>query len=260
MSRLMGRLVSSMPAASAESQPMLANPFWHSLLTEHAPLSTGGRQAKRYKPGYIPFAGLSELSEDSSAALAELHDLLEPGEAIWIAAPKLLSLSSAWSLVEVIACVQMLYLPEQSLPPRSVAEKTGEPDLTPDLLTSADVPEMLELKEIAFPGFYGPRAPSLGTYYGLHVDGRLIAMAGERLVLPGLREVSAVCTHPEHRGRGYAELLIVALLERHQTEGLASFLHAAAGNDRAIRLYERLGFVHTRSLLFHQVRATGNKT
>ena len=244
--------MSSVPATPADSLPMLANPFWHSLLTEHASFSSGGQLAKRYQAGYIPFAGLRETS---TAALDQLRDLLQAGESTWVAAPQLLTLSTAWSLIEAITCVQMLYEPDQAAASRRFVSRPEAVALAPQLLTPADVPEMLALKEVAFPGFYGPNAPSLGTYYGFRVNGKLIAMAGERLALPGSREVSAVCTHPQHRGRGYAERLVMAVLELHQRQGLASFLHATAANHQAMRLYERLGFVHTRSLLFHHVRS-----
>ena len=232
---------------SEESEQRLANPFWFALQTEHAALSQGGALARRYQPGYLPFAG---LSQNSGAALEELHGLLAPGESAWVASEEPLISSPHWTLLEQIPCVQMLYVPRgaAAVPP------PGQ-DPAPDLLTIVDVPEMLALKEVAFPGFYGPKAPSLGTYYGVRVQGSLVAMAGERLALPGLREVSAVCTHPAYRGRGFAELLILTLLQQHSILGLGSLLHAAAGNHGALRLYKRLGFVHTRSLLFHHLQA-----
>ena len=232
---------------SAESEQRLANPFWFALQTEHASLSQGGALARRYRPGSIPFAG---LSENSGTAFEELHGLLAPGESTWVAGEEPLVPGPRWTLLEQIACVQMLYVPHGSAAMPSPGQQPA-----PTLLTPADVPEMLALKEVAFPGFYGPKAPSLGTYYGLRVEGSLVAMAGERLALPGLREVSAVCTHPAYRGRGFAELLILTLLQQHGLLGLGSLLHAAASNHGALRLYERLGFVHTRSLLFHHVQA-----
>jgi predicted GNAT family acetyltransferase len=67
-------------------------------------------------------------------------------------------------------------------------------------------------------------------------------MAGERMKLPGYTEVSGVCTHPDHRGRGYAAALIRIVAARILARGETPFLHAYASNTAAIGLYETLGF------------------
>jgi predicted GNAT family acetyltransferase len=110
------------------------------------------------------------------------------------------------------------------------------------VLTKEDVPEMLELVHLAQPGPFLPRTVEMGRYLGLRQDGRLVAMAGERLHLTGFCEVSAVCTHPDYRGRGYGGALTTmvteAILDRQETP----FLHVAPGNDGALNLYIKLGF------------------
>src|SRR5262249_17051186 len=125
--------------------------------------------------------------------------------------------------------------------PRATAEVNGLHSVMLDSV--ADAAEMSALKEIAFPGFFGMRTPELGRDRGIRVDGGLVAMGGERLALPGHREVSAICTHPAHLGRGYAQQLTreatAAILE----DGDIAFLHVAGGNDAAIHIYEQLGFV-----------------
>ena len=80
------------------------------------------------------------------------------------------------------------------------------------LMTSEDAGEMFELITLAFPGFYQPRTYEMGTYYGIRVEGRLVAMAGERLCMTGYREISGVCTHPAHTGKGYARTLMHRLM------------------------------------------------
>jgi predicted GNAT family acetyltransferase len=71
----------------------------------------------------------------------------------------------------------------------------------------------------------------------------LIAMSGQRTHVPGFVEVSAVCTHPDARGRGYARTLMSAVMESILQDGDTPFLHSFADNHAAIRVYEALGFV-----------------
>ncbi|MEV0354630.1 GNAT family N-acetyltransferase [Nocardia sp. NPDC050697] len=110
-------------------------------------------------------------------------------------------------------------------------------------LGAADVAEMLDLVERTRPGPFWPRTHELGPYLGIRdAEGLLVAMAGVRLRPPGWSEISAVCTAPEARGRGYAAQLIGGLVDRITALGDRPFLHVAAANTAAIGLYERLGF------------------
>jgi predicted GNAT family acetyltransferase len=109
-------------------------------------------------------------------------------------------------------------------------------------LGSDDIPEMLALTELTKPGPFGTRTRELGTYLGIRQSGNLVAMTGERLAVPGYTEVSAVCTHPDHNGHGYAAALMKAVIKGIRDRGEIPFLHSRADNDRAVRLYERLGF------------------
>ncbi|WP_318963683.1 GNAT family N-acetyltransferase [Allosphingosinicella flava] len=101
---------------------------------------------------------------------------------------------------------------------------------------------MLELALLTVPGPFAPMTHRLGRFIGVKQDGQLIAMAGERMSMPGFREVSGVCTHPDHRGQGYAQALMAIITQRILDEGDTPFLHAYATNRMAIELYERLGW------------------
>ena len=221
------------------------NPYFWSLKTEHSRLALGSAAGKalRFPADVIPFGG---LAEESVEALAELRELMAPGESIYVTASALPSVDGLEPVLEATG-LQMVFPAELELPAlvKDVAVRE---------LRAADAPRMVGLTDVAFPGYFRRRTYVLGRYFGVEIDGELIAMAGERLALPGLREISAVCTHPAHRGKGYAGALIAHLMKAQRDAGLASFLHVLATNVGAIGVYERLGFVKTRELMWRQVR------
>jgi ribosomal protein S18 acetylase RimI-like enzyme len=121
-----------------------------------------------------------------------------------------------------------------------------------------DSPAMLELTTLTKPGPFGPRTHELGTYIGIRDGARLAAMAGERLKVPGFTEVSAVCTHPDFLGRGYAGILMSKVMQGVRERGETPFLHVREDNTRAIGLYERLGFTTRHKGHFAVLRRIAN--
>jgi predicted GNAT family acetyltransferase len=121
-------------------------------------------------------------------------------------------------------------------------------------LGTQDSPEMLELTTLTKPGPFGPRTHELGTYLGIRQNHRLVAMAGERMKVPGFTEVSAVCTHPDHIGKGYAAVLMSEVMCRIVDRGETPFLHVRQDTTRAIALYERLGLRKRKLLHFAVLR------
>ena len=233
-----------MTAPSAEADVRaLDNPVWSSVTGAHAELadvlSVGNGGAGRYQTDVAPFGALEDPADPACwEALAELLDghatclLIEPAD-----------LAPGWEVVVVIPGVQM--------------DGTGlapAPDPGAVALTDADVPEMLDLVERTRPGPYLRRTIRMGPYLGIRHDGELIAMAGQRLHPSGWAEISAVCTDPRHRAQGLGTRLVRAVAERVRSEGERPFLHAAADNTGAIRLYEALGFTLRRTLSFTVVR------
>jgi predicted GNAT family acetyltransferase len=109
-------------------------------------------------------------------------------------------------------------------------------------LNLSDIDEMLALVELTKPGPFSRRTPELGSYLGIHEAGQLVAMAGERLRFPGYTEISAVCTRPESRGRGYASSLVSTLIQKIKERDETPFLHVRTENVQAIHVYETLGF------------------
>jgi predicted GNAT family acetyltransferase len=139
--------------------------------------------------------------------------------------------SAGFKIVEQDSLLQMIYS-DCELPAREI-------DFVP--MTAADSPEMLALATMMKPGPFGTRTHQLGTYIGVRREGQLAAMAGERMHVPGFTEISAVCTHPSHRGHGYGTALMVELIQQIRRRGEIPFLHVRSSNN-AIGLYRRIGF------------------
>ncbi|QUQ71779.1 GNAT family N-acetyltransferase [Kutzneria sp. CA-103260] len=215
---------------------MLDNPVYSSLSNPaHSHLAKGQGRVLRYLDDVAPFIGLPDDPTEQ-----DWHDaatLVGSGTAAYVHLPK--PTPANWTVVRRLDLVQM------TAPPGLV----GAPDARAVRLTAADAPEMLDLARRTAPGPFLPRTVEMGTYLGIRLDGELAAMAGERMRPTGWVEISAVCTSPEHRGQGLGTALIRALLAGIAAQGDRAFLHVAATNANAIRLYEALGFTVRRELV-----------
>jgi GNAT superfamily N-acetyltransferase len=219
---------------------LFANPVWHALQTKHRHLAVSEGDACRYPAEVVPFAA---VAAPTLVALRQLHSLLAPSEFVWLVGenyPRLPELR----FEEALECLQMM-LPGKTVPP--------DPTIKIDGLSDVNAAEMVALTDLAFPGFFRKRTCEMGSYYGVRFGGELIAMSGERLMLEGYSEISGVCTHPGHRGKGLAASLIWRLVQDHRRDGLESWLHVAAANRRALDLYLRLGFEVVRTVMLHRV-------
>jgi predicted GNAT family acetyltransferase len=213
----------------------LDNPIWHALTSRQTALAVGDSLARRFPSDIGPLAGMIEQTSQAYAALAKLT---QPEELLVLFLDQPVQLPESWTLAVGGQLVQMVC-------PQPI-QVVHLPEIV--ALTEADVPEMLALTRLTKPGPFQPRTITLGGYVGIKVDGRLAAMAGERLQLEGYTEISAVCTHPDFQGRGYAQALIATVANRLLEKGITPFLHTGMDNYRAIRLYEALGFQHRRRL------------
>ena len=214
----------------------LDRPTWNTLRGAWRPLAHPAGGALRLDPDYGPFAGTpgldaGSLSELSGFDLGEAGvDLIEPKP---IAPPPGLALGLQANLVQMTA--------------GEIISGGGETDAVS--LGEADGAEMLALAQLTRPGPFAARTHRLGGFVGVRSDGRLVAMAGERMRPEGFCEVSGVCTHPEHRGRGYAGRLMRLVARRILERGETPFLHCFETNAGAIALYETLGFRARRRLV-----------
>jgi ribosomal protein S18 acetylase RimI-like enzyme len=206
----------------------LDNPAYAALCGAHARFAQVRGRARRYPVDVAPFLGLPW--PPSAQDWQDAAGLVAPGTYVAVRYGGA-ELPDAWQAVATFDLVQM------------IGERvTGVdcPEAIP--LGAADVPEMLELVAQTEPGPFLTRTIELGDYLGIRCDGALVAMAGERFHLDGWTEISAVCTSPNHRGRGLASRLVRALIAAIQLRSQRVFLHVLSTNTGAIRLYEELGF------------------
>jgi ribosomal protein S18 acetylase RimI-like enzyme len=219
---------------------VLENPVWAALSGPQACHAEAAGDAARYSSDISPFAALADNGDPRA-----WRDLATLTDYALLTGPTIRP-GPGWEMAVSVPGVQMVG-----------HGMTGVEDPEAVVLTETDVPEILDLVERAKPGPFRKRTVELGRYLGIREDGRLIAMAGERFRLPGWTEVSAVCTDPDHQGRGLGARLTLAVAAGILARGELPFLHAAADNDRALRLYERLGFEPSHDVIFASYRHVG---
>jgi predicted GNAT family acetyltransferase len=176
----------------------LDRPIWNALMTHHAAFAHGGKRARCYLPDFVPLAA---TLDNSKASFSELRDLLPAAGVAAIATPDPIITPAGLAIVMTAKLDQMTAT--------SIDQALGSPALIS--LEAPDVQEMSDLAKMLHPGAFASRSHALGRYLGVRADGRLVAMAGERLRLPGFIEISSVCTNPDYRGRGYASALIARI-------------------------------------------------
>ncbi|HWB31932.1 MAG TPA: GNAT family N-acetyltransferase [Acidobacteriaceae bacterium] len=220
---------------------LLDNSIWSALTTRQAGFALGVGSARRFPAEIGPLSGVESVTPKAYAALREatatdgvvvvfLEQEPEPRE--------------GWKTVRTGQLDQMVWSGEEL--PRIDEVREGELRR----LGANDAAAMVDLARMTEPGPFELRTHELGSYFGI-VDGeRLLAMAGERMRIPGMVEVSAVCTHPEARGRGYARRLMLEVMHRIVAGGERPFLHVLSANEGAIRVYEALGYRRRRSMHF----------
>jgi predicted GNAT family acetyltransferase len=213
----------------------LSNPIWHSLSTCHSHFAKGNHLAKRYPEDIGPLAGIPEQTEENWEALKAL---MVPGQYSVLFLNEPARCAAGLTLTVEFRLEQMICPSSRCLSPSDV--KVEE-------LAEADVAEMLTLTALTEPGPFRNRTICLGGYCGIRDQGHVVAMAGRRTAIPGHREVSAVCTHPSYRGRGYGAALVCAVSDGIIAMGELPYLHVRQSNSSAISLYRRLGYEISRT-------------
>lgn len=221
----------------------LDNPIWQSLRSHHAALGRPAVQAACYRAAVAPFAGVAAADAAAGTVLAGLLDPQESYYLVGVIPPSV----PGWQLEDHGVIHQMVCATAPDVADGPAVSELG----------AAQVADMLELTTLVFPGYFRPDTLHMGRYIGIYLDGCLAAMAGERMYLPGHREISAVCTHPRYLGRGYAQRLVALVTRAVSAAGLLPFLHVSPGNRRAKAVYERLGYVDRADVALYGLQQRG---
>lgn len=216
----------------------LDHPIWSALGETQREYAIHYDEFRFYQPDYGPFGSLPEINTGTEA-LAAYSELIQTFYVVG-ECPKL---PAHLDLNKELVCNVMLL------------ERPIDLEIKTDivLLDQQHQDELTRLINLVQPGYFRAKTSEMGQYFGIFQDGRLVSVTGERMRMEGYTEVSAVVTHPEYTGRGYARQLVKHTVDGIFASGQMPFLHVAASNALAIRLYEKLGFRTRQQLSFWQV-------
>lgn len=217
---------------------LLQNPVYNALLTGDNHLSFGNEHVKYFDEEVSPFAGFDEGYENG---FADLYQLLPQGRKILYAIPSFITQPKGWQLQHEIKGLQFIYEGHEI--------KSEFSNAIP--LTEHHVEEMIELVKLTKPGPFGKGTINFGSYFGIFENGKLVAITGQRMHVGNYTELSAVCTHPDYLGKGYASILLQHQLQIILQNNQLPFLHVREDNERAVALYHRLGFTISRPMNFY---------
>jgi len=207
----------------------LDNPIYSALTSRQTHFAEVNGPARRFFPEISTLAGFESPNRECYDALAAL---VPEGKTTGVVIDNAPQPMPGWDVLHDIPLLQMVFEPKCADAPQHEFIE----------LTDADSPEMVALTDLTKPGPFGTRTHDFGGYIGIRRNGMLAAMSGYRMKMPGFTEISAVCTHPDHVGQGYARTLMNVLIAQILANGETPFLHVRANNDRAVQLYERMGF------------------
>lgn len=219
----------------------LDNPAWWALGSAQLAFAAGNTFVQRYRRGILPFAAFDHRHP---AAIDQLNEWIGPGEVFFLIG-HLPPIPAQWTILAELPCAQMI---------NQTAVTPPAGDVTIASLTAEHKMDMYQLIQKVQPGYYEPDTHQLGNYYGIWQQEQLVAIAGERMKLEELTEISAICTDPAYTGRQYAQHLIAHLCNTNLNEGKIPFLHVLETNERAIGLYEYMGFTKRRTISFWKLR------
>ena len=219
----------------------LDNPFFSALGSLHAGIALQAGEVKRYPADVAPFLGIPHPTLDLADPLVAL---VPAGDSVLLLGVAPAAVPEGWAIERFADLAQMQC--DRELP---VIDGPGIVELG-----DAHRADVLALTALVYPHYFRPRTMELGRYFGMYVEGRLAAMIGERLGAPGHREMSAICTHPDFLGRGYARRLTAYLSNRTLREGDKPFLHVAYAKARAGGLYQQMGYRLRRDIGFFALR------
>jgi predicted GNAT family acetyltransferase len=218
---------------------LLNNPVFNALISGDAHLNFGTGEVKFFEKDVSPFAGFRDGYKNG---FDDLYQLLPDGRNILYATREKITEPRGWKLITQIEGTQFILDSKKTI---------GNRFIVPVRLDSRHADEMVKLAALTKPGPFDIRTIEFGNYFGIFENEQLVAMTGQRLHVSNFTEVSAVCTHPQYTGKGYAGILLEHQLDLIINNGQHPFLHVRSDNDRAISLYERIGFKSNGSMNFY---------
>jgi len=221
----------------------LDNPAWYALAEVHQSFAVCNFSIKRYQKNIVSFFAYDHAQKDAFLKADEITDV---DESFYIIGD-LPVLPKNYNVENRLSCVQMTCFELSNLP---------EAYLAIDRLGENDEEEMLALINIVQPGYFLPGTRQMGDYYGVRQNGELVAITGERMRMNDLAEISAVVTHPEFTGRKFAQQLVAHTVKKNIAADIIPFLHVAESNERAINIYQGLGFSPRRLIDFWKIKRT----
>jgi predicted GNAT family acetyltransferase len=221
---------------------LLDNPAWNALQTGNQQLAFGSADVKYFDKAVSPFIGLRNNTDDN---FRELYELLPHDGPIVFISPIEREMPAGWQVLQHIPCYQMVYNGQ-------VKDIQKDIELTP--LRDEHIPQMLSLTKLTNPGPFAARTINFGHYYGVFDGDKLVAMTGQRMNALPYVEISAVCTHPDYLGKGYAQQLLNFHINRIIAAGNIPMLHVRHDNDRAVDVYKKVGFQIRREINFYIIK------
>lgn len=216
---------------------ILDNPIYNALKTGNKKLSIGEGQVTIFRRDVAPFAGMENNSEGDFKALTAFGAEINP---IVIFTPVKLNIPQNWEVVREFAMLQMVH---NGVMPTSPATQ----QITD--LNDSHISQMIALTQLTKPGPFLDRTIEFGNYTGIFEGDKLVSMVGQRMQPFPYIELSAVCTHPDHLGKGCAGILLTEQIKRVIKANGTPFLHVLDDNYGAIKVYERVGFKTRKPIL-----------
>jgi ribosomal protein S18 acetylase RimI-like enzyme len=222
---------------------ILDNMIWNAITTGNKDIAIKNDDVGCYLPEIAPFAGMKNFNDPN---LKKLYEFIPANRSVAISSlNKMDHDEGRWKLIQPMDITQMVY--EHSV---NIFTTKNSQLIVP--LSDEHVPQMIELTALTRPGPFLQQTIRFKNYFGIFIEGRLAAMTGQRMHPKPYMEVSAVCTHPDFRGLGYAKALMLHVMKIILDNSFTPFLHVLSNNINAIELYKTIGF-RTRKQIFVDV-------